>query len=782
VATARDLGRAVLKNIPTTNNAASGFGISANSVSAVVGIGSAVRSTFQTPARASDKLVEGVSKVETDPANPMSAVTRNLPSVIRNPLEKFASVNYMWTLACLTPKQFNNPSTYRNNDQVWVNDSYEDKAGNVLSSSVIFSSGGRFDSQRTKTASGVPEYYIQNFTMKTTVGANSKTGNSNAFKFEFDIFEPYSMGLLLQSFQVAANTAGYVNYLDNAPYVLKLDFMGWDELGISYKAVKSKYFVLRLTSCKFTVNEGGSTYKVEAVPYNHQGFSDAINTSYTDLKLVAGTQGTVEEILSTGPESLQAVLNKIEKKLVDDKQVGVADRYEIQFPKDSSAFQRADAPVGTQKATSNPGKPSKLVISGSNTEVITSFDKNEIGGSSLGFSQSSGGNMTFKKAGDQYDEKTGVVKRDNMTIDPKNRSFQFSQGQTLTAIINQIVVSSKYAQDAVTSVKNLKDGFIKWFRLDVQIELLDFDPITSDFAKKITYRVVPYFVHHSIFSNPNSVPIGYPKLLGRICKGYEYIYSGQNVDVLKFDIQINNMFYTGIQPGKPADAATASNQDQKGVAAQENKETKTGDGGSKAAQTANLGRSRPKRDPAQLTKVRGGTGDSNTEKQVAEQFHKAFTQSQAEMVTVNLEILGDTYWVVDSGQGNYFAATAEPQAQITEDGTMNYESGDVFIYLTFRTPLDVNEATGLYDFPKAESPFTGIYRVTMCENLFSDGIFKQKLTCIRMPGQPADYADSPSEVKSDLKTDPANALSVKLGPEEKAKTSTIDNTPPVDFT
>lgn len=774
----RDLGTAALNIVKPD-----GTNIISSGLSSLVSIGSAVRTTLENPARATDKLVDGVSKVATDPNKPLSVVTRNLPSVIKNPLEKFASVNYMWTLACLTPKQFNNPSLYRNNDQVWTNDSYiDDKTGNTFSSTVIFSSGGRFDSQRTKTASGSPEYYIQNFVMKTTVGANSKTGNSNAFKFEFDIYEPHSMGLLLQSLQVAANTAGYINYLSNAPYVLKLDFMGWDDLGLGYKAVKSKYFVLRLTSCKFSVNEGGSTYKVEAVPYNHQGFSDDINTAYTDLKLVASTQGTVEEILSTGPESLQAVLNKIEQKLVADKQVGVADQYEIQFPKDSSSFQRANAPVGTQKATSSPGQLAKIVIAGSNTEVVAAFNKNEIGGSSLGFSQSSGGNMTFKKAGDQYDAKTGVVKRDNMTIDPKNRSFQFSQGQTLTAIINQVVVSSKYAQDAVTSVKNLKDGFIKWFRLDVQIELLDFDALTSDFAKKITYRVVPYFVHHSIFSNPNSVPIGYPKLLGRICKGYEYIYSGQNVDVLKFDIKINNMFYTGIQPGNPADASTASNQDQKGVAAEQPKESRVADGGSRAAQTANLGRSRPKKTPEQIVAMKGGTGDSNTERQVAEQFHRAFTQSQAEMVTVNLEILGDTYWVVDSGQGNYFAATVEPQAQITEDGTMNYESGDVFIYLTFRTPIDINQETGLYNFPKAESPFTGIYRVTMCENIFSDGIFKQKLTCIRMPGQPADYADSPAEIKSDLRTDPANALSIKLGPEEKPKTSVIDNTPPVDYT
>ena len=683
----RDLG-AVLNLVKPD-----GTNIINSGLSSLVSIGSAARTTLLTPSRATDPLVDGTSKVATDPNKPMASPARNLPSVIKNPLEKFASVNYMWTLACLTPKQFNNPNSYRNNDQVWANDSYIDPTGNKISSSVVFSSGGRFDSLRTKTQDGIPEYYIQNFTMKTTVGANSKTGNSNAFKFEFDIIEPYSMGLLLQSLQSAALNAGYLDYLRNAPYVLKLDFMGWDELGIGIRAVKSKYFVLRLVSCKFSVNEGGSTYKLAAVPYNHQGFADDINTSYTDLKLVAGTNGSVEEILSTGPESLQAVLNKIEKKLVDDGQIQIPDEYEIQFPANSSAFRRADTPAGTQKATSTPGEPAKLVIAGSNTEVVTDFDQNEIGGASLGFSQSSGGNMTFKKAGDQYDEKTGVVKRDNMTIDPKNRSFQFSQGQTLTAIINQIVVSSKYAQDAVTSAKNLKDGFIKWFRLDVQIELRDFDPLVGDFAKKITYRVVPYYVHHSIFSNPNAVPIGYDKLKGKICKGYEYIYSGQNVDVLKFDINIDNLFYTGIQSSSTTDAGNTANQDQKGVAQELPKESKAGNGGSKAAQTANLGRIRNKRDPEQLTKVRGGSDDGSTEKQVAEQFHKAFVTSQAAMITVNLEILGDTYWMVDSGQGNYFAATEDPQSQITEDGTMNYESGDVFIFLTFRTPIDVNEAT-----------------------------------------------------------------------------------------
>jgi hypothetical protein len=114
--------------------------------------------------------------------------------------------------------------------------------------------------------------------------------------------------------------------------------------------------------------------------------------------------------------------------------------------------------------------------------------------------------------------------------------------------------------------------------------------------------------------------------------------------------------------------------------------------------------------------------------------------------------------------GNYFA---KPTAnnQITEDGTMNYESGDVFVYLTFRTPADVNTATGLYDFGKEvkTSPFSGIYRVTSVESMFS-GTFTQRLRLVRMPGQALDYTDNPPEVQqSNREKDRSESLSTTIG-------------------
>jgi hypothetical protein len=258
----------------------------------------------------------------------------------------------------------------------------------------------------------------------------------------------------------------------------------------------------------------------------------------------------------------------------------------------------------------------------------------------------------------------------------------------------------------------------------------------------------------------------YTEIKKTITKGYNYIYTGLNVDVLKFDIEINNMFFTGVSPSPEEKTAQQTNPDQaSGPAGSQPKKSDTGQGPAALAVVASGGRSRPLRDPALLEKdITGGAGVEDTAQKVAQAFHNAFTQSNAEMVTVNLEILGDPYWVVDSGMGNYFAKPT-PNNQITEDGTMNYESGDVFVYITFRTPADVNTASGLYDFGKEvkTSPFSGIYRVTSVESIFNES-FRQRLRLVRMPGQALDYVDNPTSVQSSLREkDRAESLATTIG-------------------
>jgi hypothetical protein len=676
-----------------------------------------------------------------------------------NSLEQFASYTPLWTLSSLTPEQFNNPSSYRNSpaDLKYI----------------VFSSAGRYDSQRVGTAYGTPEYYVNNLTMATVISASQKTGNSNAIKFSFDVYEPYSMGLFLQSLQLAALSAKHPNYLQ-APFVLRLDFLGSTDDGKLFQGVKPKYFTIKLTKVTFNTSESGSSYKVDAVPFNHQGFGSTINQAFNDIAIMGDKDKavTVKNLLVESENSLCAVLNRSEKELTQSRgsKQNYPDEYEIQFPTSADQFFNTVTPISSDGATVDPNATQPTSV-GNAPATPKQFGDNSIGLSDMGITTSSGGNYSFKREGDVIDSATGKVQRNQMTIDPTNRKFQFTQKQSLTNIISQVILSSKYATDAIQQ-KPSAEGFISWFKIDVQIQLKEFDDKRGDFAKKIIYRVLPYKVHISIFSNPTSAVGGYAELEKIIAKRYDYIYSGQNNDVLKFDIQIDNLFYSGSNPKAEEANGANSNLDQKGPAEAPPKTTVTNQGASAgAAIGATTGSSPTKKDPALMNLPQSPKGGETTEELVARTFHNAFLNNSGGLINVELEILGDPYWMVDSGISNYFSPASADNPLTTEDGTMNYEGSDVYIYLTFRTPSDINEQSGLYNFPDggSESPFSGIYKVVRCENIFADGTFKQKLKTIRMIKQPSDFDGQSQEIN--LET--TSALSI--GESVKPKTGLTDD-------
>jgi hypothetical protein len=126
------------------------------------------------------------------------------------------------------------------------------------------------------------------------------------------------------------------------------------------------------------------------------------------------------------------------------------------------------------------------------------------------------------------------------------------------------------------------------------------------------------------------------------------------------------------------------------------------------------------------------------------------------MVNIEMEILGDPYFLADSGiNSNYFSPKGI-NSQVTGDNSLNYEGSDIFIYIAFRTPVEPNLSVsgegGLYEFPNGgkESPYSGIYKVISLENSFSSGKFTQKLKLIRPPGQKNDLVGQEAIVKGNL--------------------------------
>lgn len=678
-----------------------------------------------------------------------------------NVLEQFASYTPLWTLACLSPDQFNDPSLYRGKPAAMEN--------------VVFSSAGRFAGQRTQTIVGAPEYFVNNFDMRMTLAATQASGSTNVINFAFEVFEPYSMGFFIHSLQAAAINAGYPNY-NGTPYLLKLEFVGHRDNGQMFGSSEAlnKYFVIQFTKVNFTTNEGGSTYKCEAVPCNHLGFTNVAQQIVNNIKLRGEN---IKEMLVAGNTSLCSILNKAQQDLVPKTQEK-ADQYIIVFP------EKWNDPVGLPSAGAEQfsdllfaiydlALPETSPLKGRTGQDSQSFGDGIIGNSSLGFGASSGGNVNFGFESDVTDEATGLIKRNSLTIDPKQREFSFEAGVTIQNVIQEVILSSEYAKNAIDPSKLDNEGRISWFRVDVQIKIGDYDAIRNCRQRTYIFRVLPFMVHSSVFRNPTANPPGYPGLNKIIGKEYKYIYTGQNNSVLKFDIQVNQLFHTGKQ-STPAEnsgsvAVTRTSQsyedpDQIYIVPDTD-----------AVDAATTPDAAPAFGDMDVTKqtTKGGPGTQDVARRVAETLKNAIlNQGTGDMTKINLDIIGDPYWISDSGMGNYLGDEYNGNPYLMRDagGSVNYQGADTHIRIIFRTPVEPNLGTsgvgGLYNFPPNEpiNPYSGIYKVLYVNNKFSDGKFTQSIEATRMPNQPQDYdpykGPSKNIFAADIKTQDKPSTSV----------------------
>jgi hypothetical protein len=99
-----------------------------------------------------------------------------------------------------------------------------------------------------------------------------------------------------------------------------------------------------------------------------------------------------------------------------------------------------------------------------------------------------------------------------------------------------------------------------------------------------------------------------------------------------------------------------------------------------------------------------------------------------------MTILGDLYFMADSGVGNYFANPTS-FININADGTMNHHNGDVDIIINFRTPIDISTgiptAQGLSDVEE----FSGLYQVITVTNSFRGNVYTNELSLVRRKNQ-----------------------------------------------
>jgi len=671
---------------------------------------------------------------------------------LKNPLFDYASYNYIIGLGCLTDDQLNHP------DKTYIK--------NLSSIALICKDANIDPNNRVQTPYGKFDFFINNLKLESMIGYEKGSGNTNVHGMSFTVTEPYSMGQFILACQTLAQKLGHNNFRE-APFIITIEFRGNKETGaMSLIPGTTRTIPFTFQDLDMTVTQNGSEYHCTCMPFGMWPLTDDAALFKTE----ASAQGkTVQEMLQSGTNSLQAMLNAREKeqaKMLPKAKDGsehVPNQYLIMFPVDSSSSSSPaqgsqsyeDDTTATTSDTSPDGSGSSSAIyqqlgvsvSPANSQLVQNTTAcNEIGKAIMGFDEKRKGDQPSAKDNIVYNPKTGIFAGSKLTAsnDPKNSEFRFPQNTSIMNAISQVILQSNYVNEALAKDSVSKEGYRKWFRIQPRLYNItdDVQPNTGVKAKLIVYQIVPANVHSSRASPPNTPAPGFGELKNQVVKEYNYIYTGKNVDVLKFEIKIQNGF-TVIMG---ADALTRTQDEVT------KKQTGGAEGSNALEQPQPAGNKPPTGNKGigimptiqkwigtvTGTDKQGGGGQEGQAQRAAKLFNDCFN-TPFDMYNLDLQIIGDPYWIMQSGLGNYTSKQSQ-FSNLNADGSANYENGEIDIQINFKTPIDINQTTGLYDFGKSAksvpvTQFSGLYCVQNLVSEFSGGEFKQTLTGFRRPQQ-----------------------------------------------
>lgn len=214
-------------------------------------------------------------------------MTLKLPTATRvheNPLHRFASYSYVWSLWWLDLDDLSNL-----NNCIDVDSALNYKLSKK--SFVIAQDSGVYPKQRQPNTLGL-NYHIQDVQFETVIAPNRVSRSSNMIQGTMTVIEPY--GVTFVDNLVAASFDGtkYTNYCDR-PYLMQLEFRGYDDNGDETtqfnKSIYTKRFPIRITTMKIDVTNRGAEYKLQFTPWGTLAHTAEYGTAPKNFNVTAGT-------------------------------------------------------------------------------------------------------------------------------------------------------------------------------------------------------------------------------------------------------------------------------------------------------------------------------------------------------------------------------------------------------------------------------------------------------------------------------------------------------------
>ncbi len=697
---------------------------------------------------------------------------------IENPLHEYASYTYNLSLHMLSIEGYNKI----------VNNNFENTTPSpYVPENVLISGAGRYnDTDFKRNRNFKEDFYFEDFKMQTVITPNMRNRNTNVIECSFTIIEPN--GFTLINRMIAAANEVNANYVRapgsyiQVPYVLQIDFFGYKETEDSKpEKIKdlTKIIPIKIINIETSVRQSGAEYRIEAVPYNHGAYSQ-INVSLPYTTKVQGS--TVAEIfnpLSGESNNISIFTNFAENRKNTEREVS-----QLQKNRET-ALENADYNEYVNDVDT------RLSTATNNLKKIkdTVLEVNSICGAFNDYY------ATLKEKGDikhapvyiiQFDEEiaksklfsgpqpvdvasAATAKRDPKTdaqaaggaskgssLSLRSGVINIPAGTSIEQLIDFIVRQSDYVLDQIflpqqgittidlqnkiqsgENVANIVDKLVKplkWFKIVPTMKIGQWDDTQGRYVPEVIMFSVKTF---TISSKYPYAPRG--RVPGYV-KKYDYLFTGRNRDIIDWNINFNTLFMMAITAGldKNIQGSTGAGLNPSGAAADPN-----------ATQTT-VGQP-PVGDPVATPAVAPIAGNSkdtnfdggNTQKNIASADLKnsLFLDSRGDMIELDLKIIGDPLFIKQDDVFYSRPRDGENQA-LTPNKSLYMDTGELYIFVNFLTPVDYDEEKGLAEVKANEilgpdgaeaaqnlgySNFSGVYKLITVDSTFVRGKFEQNL-------------------------------------------------------
>jgi len=460
---------------------------------------------------------------------------------------------------------------------------------------------------------------------------------------------------------------------------------------------------------------------------------------------VAYTQGLVHEVI----DGFIASLNNHQDVLVKKNIIEKPDRYRVQYVSESpnsddggigQYFMLPTENMGISYSTPTVGKDTPMGPAPGSAQHINveniakntlKYVADESGYTQTGVTYTNADLITFRAGYSIIDCLNTIIINSNYIVE------QINVYNNEVNSINNAISQSKATkvedlpQDIRTRLSKLNDTPLKWFRITPFVQNQEYDNSAGKqcYSRNILYVIEPYLVYNS----PSiSAPNGNPTKDNRVVKKYDYMFTGNNTEILNFDINFTTAFLTLSQFNKETKIQSTGGSSPQNNDAPPQKSSITG-----KADPLTSGQSIIQTSSNKQSVI--AVGQNNIDRSGAADVASSL-YVPADQIHLNLTIMGDPDFIQQDGI--FYNAANIKDVYVSPETSPNngivFSNGEVYAEVNFKIPIDIKLDTGLSSMSKYNSGteytrnvFSGLYRVFQVENKISRNQFTQNITLVR---------------------------------------------------